>query len=162
MEHTKHLWRAIVILLVVFVGGVVVRHFAMPKSFGLDGPYRYDALNDLKAQAPVHGARTDCRSCHSDVWDNAAQGKHATVNCEVCHAPLTVHAKGDEKIADMPSNRAASLCAYCHQKLRAKPEDMPQIDFMAHLTTLEAAPEDGEIADGTCIVCHDVHNPALQ
>lgn len=162
MEHSKHLWRAILILVFVFVVGIIVRHFAIPKSFGLDGPYRYEALNDLKSRTPVHGSRTGCQSCHSDVWDTAAKGKHATINCEVCHAPLTVHAQDAVKTADMPSNRSADLCAYCHQKLRARPEDMPQLDFMEHLTKLEAAPEDGKIPEGTCIVCHDAHSPSLQ
>jgi len=162
MEHTKHLWRAILILVVVFVAGLLTRHFVIPESFGLDGPYRYDALNDIKEKEPVHGSRTACQACHADVWETSVEGKHAPVNCEVCHAPLTVHVKGEEKIAEMPSDRSVELCAHCHQTLPARPDDMPQLDFLEHLTTLEAAPSDGKIEEGTCLICHDVHNPSLQ
>lgn len=162
MEHTKHLWRVVLILMLIFVGGIVTRHFLIPDSFGLAGPYRYEALRDIKQQHPVHGSRTACQSCHADVWDTNQAGKHASVNCEVCHAPLTFHANDTEKIADMPSNRTTRLCADCHQVLPAKPDDMPQVDLMEHLISLEVAPENGEIEDGTCLVCHDVHNPSLQ
>lgn len=162
MEHTKHLWRAILILIAVLVAGTVTRHFMIPASFGQAGPYRYDALQDLRAKAPVHGSQTACQSCHTDVWETNLSGKHASVSCEVCHAPVTFHADGEQKIADMPSNREANLCADCHETLAAKPDDMPQVNLMEHLISLEAAPEDGIIQEGTCLVCHDVHNPSLK
>ena len=167
MEHTKHLWRALLLLLCAGVAGIVVRHFLVPESFGLEGPYRYDALADHMAKAPVHGSLTACKSCHGEVFDAHALGKHATVRCEVCHGPLNnpdplaTHVKGEEKNAAMPTDRSVKLCINCHQRLDAKPDDMPQIDAMEHLTTLEVAPEDGKLEDGLCITCHDVHSPSL-
>jgi hypothetical protein len=162
MEHTKHIWRALFILVFVAVCGVLARHFLVPKSFGLAGPYRYDALADLMGKPVVHGSLTACQSCHTVVWDALASGKHAPVRCEVCHAPVTTHAKEGQKTADMVSNTSVKLCAYCHQKLRARPEDMPQIDIMEHLAKLEVAPADGQLQDGLCIACHDVHSPSLK
>ncbi len=93
MEHTKHLWRALGILVVVAVSGVVIRHFAIPDSFGEAGSYRYDALAEIASKPVVHGNDISCRECHADMAETKAAGKHAPVRCEVCHAPVTTHAR---------------------------------------------------------------------
>lgn len=161
MEHTKHIWRAILIVIIVTIGAVVVRHFLMPKSFGMQGFYRYDSLAEFMDKPVIHGSLTACQECHSEIFETKIQGGHASVSCEVCHAPLTVHVKEDTKIAAMPTNSSHVLCAYCHQELRARPESLPQVDITEHLAALELAPSGDEIPEGVCIVCHDVHDPSL-
>ena len=162
MEHTKHLWRAALLIVAFAVAGVGVRHFLIPESFGAQGFYRFNSLNDFMSKPVIHGDATACAACHAEVAELKNAGKHATVSCEVCHAPLTEHVVNEEKIADMPKNTSPTLCAYCHQQLRARPATMPQIDIREHLVTLEVLSEKDSIPDGACLVCHDVHNPGIE
>ncbi|MBI4559957.1 MAG: cytochrome C [Candidatus Hydrogenedentes bacterium] len=162
MEHTKHLWRVLFILLLVAVAVVVGRHFVIPPSFGLQGFYRYDSLAEYAAKPVMHGGSASCAACHQDIAQQREQGKHQTVSCEVCHAPLALHAKEGAKTADMPLNRSVGLCAYCHQALKARPATMPQIDLREHLTKLEVITAKDDIPEGACVTCHDVHNPAME
>ena len=156
MEHTKHIWRAAILLVVVLVGVVVVRHFLVPASFGEMGFYRGDALYEFMDKAPEHGGQAACAECHDDIADDKAGGAHARVQCEVCHATLTTHIRDDDKYADMAVNRSWQLCAYCHRRLVARPNWMPQIDLAEHL---ELAPG-AAIPEEACLECHDmIHNP---
>ncbi len=66
MEHTKHLWRAGILLLVFVIGGFVARHFLVPDSFGEMGYYRYAALFEFMEQEPRHGC-----------WQTSAMPPHA-------------------------------------------------------------------------------------
>ena len=159
MEHSKHLWRAGILLGIALLGGIGARHFLVPPSFGEQGFYRYDSLKEYMAQEPAHGSPAACGVCHADKLAARAEGRHATVSCEVCHAPMAVHAKDGVKIAEMPTNKAASLCAYCHQKLQARPKTQPQVNLKEHLKTLGVELENNQIPDGTCFTCHDVHSP---
>ena len=158
MEHTKHLWRAAIILLVLLVGGVVARHFMIPDSFGEKGYYRYDALFDYMAKEPQHGSPDACAQCHDEIAAAKATGAHSVVKCEVCHDTLATHVKDDEKIGDMRINRSWELCAYCHQKLIARPATIAQVDLMEHLELSPGQPIPAE----ACVACHDkdaIHHP---
>lgn len=159
MEHSKHLWRAGILLGIAFLGGITARHFLIPSSFGEQGFYRYDSLKDYMAQEPVHGDSAACGVCHAEVFKARSEGHHATVSCEVCHAPMSVHAKDGVKTAEMPSNRSVNLCAYCHQQLKARPKSQAQVNIKQHMKTLGIELEHGEVPDGTCFTCHDVHSP---
>ncbi|MBI5093674.1 MAG: hypothetical protein HZB26_14675 [Candidatus Hydrogenedentes bacterium] len=159
MDHTKHLWRVVLILVLAGAGAIIGRHFLIPKSFGEQGFYRYDSLGDYMTQPVRHGGDAACAACHKDRADAKAGGKHATVSCESCHAPMASHATTEAKTADMPKNRDMTLCLWCHQKLRARPETMPQIEISEHLAALD--PEDAKKAD-VCFNCHDVHNPSMK
>ena len=151
MEHTKHLWRITLLLILLFFAVVIVRHFMVPKSFGEMGFYRFDALFDESSREIVHGAPGACGECHDDIAEAKASGIHADVRCEVCHAPLATHVKDDEAIAPMKINRSYKLCGYCHQHLKARPADMVQIDFREHL---ELGPAEA-IPHEACVECHD-------
>lgn len=158
MEHTKHIWRGTILLLAVIIGIVLGRHFMVPESFGEMGYYRGDALYEFMDQAPQHGTPDACAECHDDVADAKAAGGHARVQCEVCHAPLSTHVQDGDKVADMAIDRSYRLCAYCHQKLVARPALLPQIDLHEHLelSLSEAIPEEA------CLDCHDtegIHSP---
>ncbi|MBI2434443.1 MAG: cytochrome C [Candidatus Hydrogenedentes bacterium] len=157
MEHTKHLWRAFLILLVLGVAGIFVRHFLIPESFGEQGFYRYTSLGEFKEKPVIHGAVGSCTSCHQEIADTKTAGKHASVSCEVCHAPESVHAAGGQKIADMPTNPSHTLCATCHQFLEARPKEFPQVDVTQHLIDLGVMAKGEAIPDGACIVCHQPH-----
>lgn len=159
MEHTKHIWRLGILLVAVALLGVTWRHSMIPASFGDAGFYRYDSLNDYRMLPVVHGGAGSCDACHEDEAKAKSAGKHATVSCEVCHAPLAVHVKNNQKIAPMPTDRSHTLCAYCHQTLAARPKTQAQVDIPQHLSTLEIVPLGQPIPEGTCMACHDVHSP---
>lgn len=161
MEHTKHLWRAGLILLAVTVVAIVGRHFLIPSSFGDHGFYRYDSLGEFMAKPAIHGGAQSCEPCHADQAKARKEGKHASVSCEICHAPAAKHAEGDVKVADMPVDRSYILCAYCHRTLRARPESMPQVDPVKHLMEMEVIAKGEAIPEGACGACHDVHSPSV-
>jgi cytochrome c553 len=155
MEHTKHIIRAVLLLVLIAVVFVVVRHFAIPGSFGMYGHYRFASVAEYAAPAPVHGTSAMCIECHDEEGEVWSAGVHHTVPCEVCHAPLTTHVRDGEKVADMPVRRSYKLCARCHQKLAARPKDFPQVVLQDHVG------EQGfELTDTVCWECHeDAHNP---
>lgn len=154
MEHTKHLWRAVIIICMIPIGFVIVRHFMVPPSFGLYGFYRFDNVAEQMDKSLIHGNPTACQNCHDEVWQKRSKGKHIAVSCETCHAPLTLHIKDDEKSAVMPTDRSYSLCATCHQWLAARPKDFPQVIINEHLEEVGA-----EMSEGVCLDCHNSHNP---
>ena len=158
MEHSKHIWRGAILLVIVLAGVVVGRHFMVPESFGEMGYYRGDALYEFMDKEPEHGARGACGECHDDIAAAKSAGKHAPVQCEVCHAPLATHVRDGDVIAEMAINRSWQLCAVCHQELVARPATIAQIDIREHL---ELGPEDA-LPEQACLDCHDVdaiHSP---
>lgn len=158
MEHTKHIWRVIFILLFLLVGFVAGRDFLIPESFGKFAHYRADSLQEYMALPVMHGGRTSCRDCHQAQYETTTAGKHAQLNCEVCHGPLATHVEGGVKIAAMPKLASWKLCEYCHQSLSARPDVIKQVVFAKHL-------EDQGLEPGTeptgkvCFSCHKPHSP---
>lgn len=154
MEHTKHIIRAVLLLVLIALAFVLVRYFAIPETFGEYGHYRAGSVVDHAAPVPVHGDVGACAECHDEVAEALSEGKHLSVSCEVCHAPLSVHIGADEKVGDMPVHRTVELCGWCHQRLVARPKDFPQVVFADHVVE-----RGGEMAQGICLECHDAHNP---
>ena len=158
MEHTKHIWRLSLLLILLFTAGIFARHFMIPESFGTTGFYRYDAMTELMDMPPRHGAANACAECHEDKFAAHAAGLHSGVQCEVCHDVLSTHVQDDDKYRDMAIHRSYRLCSYCHQKLVARPASVPQIDLAEHLE-LEASQV---IPEEACLECHDseeIHSP---
>lgn len=162
MTHTKHLWRIAILLLLAGTAGIVGRHFLIPPTFGEVGFFRADALKEHMARPVIHGTRTSCNGCHEEVAKNTLAGKHAGLSCETCHAPESQHAKNGAKTADMPSRKTAAQCAFCHAKLRARPEAQHQIVFSEHLVKLGIAEPGDAIPEDVCYTCHDPHSPSLE
>lgn len=158
MKHAKHLVRVFLLLIVVFSCLEIVRQSVRPATFGELGHFRAAAIDDAKAEPVIYGDVSECASCHEEHVKSLAGSKHSTINCQLCHAPLSTHAAKGEKIADMPINQQAALCLRCHELLPARPADMAQINLAQHM-------KDQEIKDidepGVCLQCHDVHEPDL-
>ena len=158
MEHSKHIWRGAILLVLVLVAVVLGRHFLVPPSFGELGFYRGDALYGFMEPAPRHGAPGACAECHDDVAAAKAAGGHAAVQCETCHAPLATHVVDGDVIAPMAVDRSWRLCAYCHRRLEARPAAVAQIDLHEHLELEPGAAIPAE----ACLECHDrdaIHSP---
>lgn len=155
MEHTKHIVRAVLLLVLIAVVFVIGRHFAIPESFGDYGHYRSDSVAEYAAQNPVHGAPGACAECHDEQSEALTEGKHASVSCEVCHGPLSRHVEADEMVAEMPVHRSYKLCGWCHQRLASRPKDFPQVTFPDHVTE-----QNVKMTEAVCLECHDAHNPS--
>lgn len=161
MEHTKHIVRAVLLLIVAAVSFVIVRHFLIPQTFGRYGHFRAASVTEHAALSPVHGDVEACADCHDEPSKERSAGKHAAVSCEVCHAPLGVHIRDEEKVASMPVDRTSRLCALCHERLTARRMDFPQVVLRDHLVENGAGFSEGEdMKEGVCLECHNAHNPS--
>lgn len=150
MRHTKHLWRAALLLLLLPVGYVIFRHEMMPPSFGLAGYYRYNSVLEFASQNVVHPPSSSCAECHREEYETHRKMNHKTVACTNCHAPVRVHAMNGKKVADSPVDRSATACMLCHNRLRARPSEFPAIDMAEHL--------EGDLSDPeACLECHEAH-----
>ncbi|MHC5063793.1 MAG: hypothetical protein ACYTG5_07450 [Planctomycetota bacterium] len=174
MEHTKHLWRAGLLVLGILVVVTVLRHFLIPTSFGNEGFYRADSRAEFMQLPVVHTGGKSCALCHADQYETHSEGKHAAVECEVCHAPSwdvrvdptegdrLAHIEDGEKINAMPMNASRELCALCHSKLAARPKEFPQVVASAHLVDLGLIEPGEPVPSQSCKICHPAHNPAQQ
>jgi hypothetical protein len=157
MEHTKHVFRVLIALVALIATYILVRGLFVPKSFGAHGPYRYDNVAEQRDKPLVHGAVEACRGCHTAVWDKRAKGKHATVPCEDCHAPLATHAAAGKRIAPMAKDPSYQLCVRCHRKLASRPAAViKQVVPEEHVTN-----QGEKLTGNVCVGCHDVHSPQM-
>lgn len=154
MQHTKHLWRAGLLLLLLPVGYLLMRQVLYPISFGDLGFYRADDLREQRDRPVRHAPVAECAACHAEQSEAREKGTHGTVNCQVCHAPMATHVKDGQTIGKMRLPEVPGMCLKCHGALRARPKGFPQVDPAVHL-------EGMELSDGVCVTCHDAHSPAL-
>ena len=156
MEHTKHIARAVLLLVVLLIVSGFAGHFARPQTFGTYGAYRFTSVAEHAALEPMHGARGECADCHKEQAETLGKGKHAAVSCEVCHAPLGTHVKNGERIGQMRTQRSYELCGKCHERLAARPKDFPQVVMYEHV-----AKSGLKLTDQICWECHEnAHNPS--
>jgi formate-dependent nitrite reductase cytochrome c552 subunit len=154
MEHARHVFRVLLVLLVGIVVVVIGRSFLIPKSYGTYGPYRFDNVAEqASARPPLHGGASACADCHEERAAPLAKGKHASVSCEVCHGPLGKHVKDGDVVAKPAVDRSVRLCAYCHRKIDGRPASFPQVVIEKHV--------DGGLGPKGCLDCHDPHSPKL-
>jgi len=156
IEHTKHLFRAFFVLVLIVLVGLLVRGLCIPVSFGEAGHYRLNSVADYMAKPVVHGDVASCAECHAKQWKARAGGRHASVSCEVCHPPPeTPHTTDGVKTADVPINRANSGCLICHQKLAGRPKIFPQVSKDEHLQRWMKHMPAERIANARCLECHE-------
>ena len=170
MEHTKHLWRAVLILVFVIVGYLLGRGFLVPASFGQYGYYRGDNLKEqMDIRVPNHGNGPEaCAYCHEDKVEVVAETPHNVINCETCHGPLRTHVKYDsieaflkdpgsfDRTHEMEIHSAQELCIKCHDYQLAKPKGYTTIVVVEHLEE-----RDMELGPDVCFECHDPHDPEM-
>lgn len=163
MEHTKHLWRAGLLVVAFGLATLLGRHFMIPETFGDDGYYRAASRLEFMAVPLVHGAPGDCRQCHEKEQTAHDSDRHASVPCEVCHAPLADHVKDGKRIEGeankMPANPSQRLCLLCHGKLTARPKAFSQVVPYDHLLELDAIEAGDPVPDRSCVLCHPPHSP---
>jgi uncharacterized CHY-type Zn-finger protein len=148
-HDSGHLFRLAAVFLAGIVVFVVARSFLVPRSFGQYGHYRGDAIQEIAAKPVVFAGHQACESCHTDVLEVKAKGKHTRVACESCHGALAAHA--DDPGSVLPEKLdTAVLCVRCHEANNAKPKWFPQVISADHSSGLP------------CDTCHQPHSPALE
>lgn len=159
MEHARHVFRALLVLLVVVVAVSLGRGFLKPKSYGQFGSYRGENVGEqMSVRPPRHGGAASCSECHAAQAEKRAAGRHQDVSCEICHGPLAVHVVAGKQVAPMPKDPSFALCARCHRKILGRPEKFPQVALEQHVRDMGGAvPVGGRV----CLDCHDPHSPKL-
>jgi len=154
--HTKHVFRAALLLLAVIVTLLLGRSLFVPDTWGEYGWYRGAAVDDHRARQVRHLGDDPCAMCHDAESADHSAGVHAQIRCELCHGPVVLHAdlEEGEKTGDMPIRRSRELCELCHRELDARPAGFPQIDVREHLSDQGA-----DLTPDACFECHDPHSP---
>ena len=160
MKHTKHMWRIGLLVFFALIGFVFVRTMLVPESFGDYGNYRGANVAEQMALPVQHGEVKGCAECHGERVELLMSGKHHTVACENCHAPMATHAvSGKGKTAKMYANKTGNWCIRCHLELPGRPKTQPQIDPVKHLTEVGIEQAGRDWSDQVCFECHNPHNP---
>lgn len=156
LVHSKHVFRAAILLLVGLVALVLGRSLFVPDTWGETGWYRGAAVREHREKPVRHGGNEACEMCHEAEYAEHTAGVHAPIHCELCHGPMGLHVdlEEGEKLADMPVRRNRELCELCHREQAARPADFPQIDVREHLQE-----NDVEVTPTACFDCHDPHSP---
>ena len=147
LKDAGHLFRFAGLFVLAFLVFLVVRHFVVPKSFGQYGHYRGAAIGEIASHPVKFAGHETCEGCHTDVVDVKSKGKHAHMNCEVCHGALAQHADDPTIKPVLPDT--AVLCTRCHTASAAKPKGFPQVVPAEHSQGL------------ACDACHKPHNPGM-
>jgi hypothetical protein len=157
MEHARHVFRAILLVVVVVSVVSIGRSFLKPHSYGLYGSYRADNVAEqANIRPPRHGGVAACAPCHAAEATKRAASAHKVVSCEICHGPIVRHVADGKKIADMPRDPSYVLCARCHQRILGRPDKFPQVVLDQHLHDQKV---DGPVEGRVCLDCHDPHSP---
>ena len=154
--HTKHVFRAAILLIAVIGALLLGRSLFVPDTWGEYGWYRGAAVDDHRARPIRHLGDESCAMCHDAESAEHAAGAHAPLRCELCHGPVALHADMEEgeKTAEMPVRRSRELCELCHRELDARPAEFSQVDVREHVTEMG-----GELTADACFDCHDPHSP---
>ena len=147
-KDSEHLLRLASVFIAGIILFVILRGFLVPSSFGKYGHFRGDAIQEIEARPVNFAGREVCESCHADVLDVKAKGKHAGVGCESCHGPLANHAD-DPSIKPIRLD-VATLCVRCHEASSAKPKWFPQVNSEEHSSGVP------------CDTCHQPHSPVIE
>ena len=144
-EHLVRMAGIFAVGIAIFLG---LQMALVPKTFGLYGHYRADAITDEAVKPIAYAGRAACAKCHEPAVEAHAGGKHARIGCESCHGPLVKHAS-DPARAKAGKPDTTKLCPVCHEMNTARPEFLKQVKTAEHSS--------GE----PCNTCHPPHAPSM-
>ncbi len=154
-KQERHLFKDkehLVRMALIFAAGtaffLVLQLTLIPKSFGLYGHYRADAILEEAKKPLAYAGRASCARCHAPQVDVKAAGKHAGLGCETCHGALMQHAANPTHTKPAKLD-AKSLCPVCHELNAARPRSIKQVKSVEHSS--------GE----ACNTCHQPHAPQM-
>jgi len=145
-------------LVVLAVVGLLVKQLLLPKSFGVYGYYRADAITESAAVPIRHGTNESCFDCHKYEAAIHKKGWHKTISCEFCHGTYADHVDKGKKIAALPVKKdkeITTLCLRCHNtEITARSEEVIKTVAMPdHLEKQKVK------LTHNCNQCHHVHAP---
>ena len=143
-----HLFRVAAVFLAGLALFLVLRSLLVPRSFGLYGHYRANAISETASLPVGYAGHQVCETCHTDVQQVKIKGVHKGVACESCHGPLQAHADDPGSVTPAKLDTTV-LCPRCHQQNIAKPSNFPQVNAAEHS------------GGAACDTCHQPHSPAM-
>lgn len=125
---------------------LVARSLLIPESFGEQGHYRFNSIQENQDMPLNYAGKELCAECHDDKAEEMESDMHATISCETCHGPGLAHYDNPEPNNIMiPDERAH--CGLCHEYNSTRKNKIAQIDMSDHYV------------DNKCIECHNPHLP---
>lgn len=169
MKPNRHIIRALVIIGMLILSGLILRASLVPSSFGKYGEYRGDHLFEERSRDPIHRGVDICADCHDDKLEVKSAGRHVSVQCETCHfQPYAADEKYPNAHPEVsnPPDRTRRACTVCHEYLPSRPKDFPQVaDLDSHISgnwEKVRKEEMGQVdVSVPCIKCHNPHSPKI-
>lgn len=126
---------------------ILIQQYVKPVSFGENGHYRANAIEDNLKKTTYYKGEKACASCHQEVFDLKDSDLHAEIRCESCHIPK-IDANTECETLPPKTEGTIEFCATCHATNPARiKKGVPQLDFNEH--------EKGK----NCVKCHNPHAP---
>jgi DnaJ-class molecular chaperone len=125
---------------------LVARYFLVPESFGVQGHFRFNSIEENRDKPMYYAGKDACAECHDDKALEMESDMHATISCETCHGPGLAHYDNpDSTRLIIPDERA--FCGHCHAYNPTRKGMITQVDLNDHNV------------DKKCIECHNPHLP---
>lgn len=149
----NHLWRPLLLAIVLILLGLGFRIMLVPDDFGahergyMYGWYRKGNEAQWRAVKVRYQGTEGCRKCHPDKYDDIIGSPHGRVGCENCHGPNLDHP------TDPPTltfDRRRELCLRCHAWLPYAASGRSRIKGIDPAT---------HNPEAECVLCHYPHNP---
>ena len=152
----NHVWRPLYLVLGAIALLLVIRHFLVPKDFGVHGInftygfHRAGNIPEWQAVPVKYQGRESCTECHPENVATNASSKHAPIQCENCHSPALNHPDNPAKLA---IDISRELCLRCHAALSTPGS------LRSRIKGIDPASHNPGIP---CRDCHNPHKPNLK
>jgi len=161
-----HVYRLIILLVVLGAVFAYIRHLAVPDSWDHTKGYRLNAVSELKLLEAHYGGRDSCGtaachgqeqpSSHASQIEALAGGSHSRLACEGCHGPISNHIANGVTQKRPPPSDPVGLCLTCHKPLLGRTA-VPVFDPENPLHESEQPDQ-----YPSCPDCHDPHDPKVE
>ncbi|MCF6247689.1 MAG: hypothetical protein L3J69_10040 [Desulfobacula sp.] len=158
LTYRRRLLIVLISIVVLSAGGLLIKRLLLPKSFGVYGPYRADAIAEAALVPIRHGTNASCLKCHPYEAKIHKKGRHQAISCEFCHGTFADHVTDGKKSGTLPVKKEkeiTTLCLRCHNtEIKARHEEVIKTVAMPdHLKNQNVK------LTNNCNQCHHVHAP---
>lgn len=152
----NHVWRPLYLVLGGIALLLVIRHFFVPKDFGVHGInftygfHRGGNIQEWQAMPVKYRGRDSCTECHPENSAANASSKHSPIQCENCHGPALNHPDNPAKLT---IDTSRNLCLRCHAALPTPGSQRARLKGISPASHNPGTP---------CSDCHNPHKPDLE